>query len=115
MTLFGVSTFQRVRGDQGSVFPTPVLAHARVGTFGSGGPTSSPSFTCGPRCLHCQGNVTDLCCLGDIRGTQTIPLAVVETTEPPDLPLSPLWESSYTCVQREQFGVDSSANPQCQE
>lgn len=55
-----------------------------------------------PQSFHSQGNVTDLCCPGDMRGTQTIPLAVVETTELLNLPLS---ESSCTCVQWEQFGV----------
>lgn len=77
--------------DQGSLFPTPVLAQAGMGTLSSGGPKLYPWS----RCFHSQGDVTDLCCLGDTRGTQTMPPAVVETTEPPDLPL---WECSCTCV-----------------
>lgn len=116
MTFFGVSCFQRVRGDQGSPFPTPVLAHAGMGTLGSGDPTSSPKLYPWSQMLPLSGECHWFVPLmGDMRGTQTIPLAVVEITEPPDLPLSPLWESSCTCVQWEQFGVNSSANPQCSE
>lgn len=108
MTFFGVSSFQRVKVKQGSLFPTLVLARFGMGMLNSGGPTSSPNLYCGPRCFPSQGNVTDLCSLGDMRGTQTTP-------EPPNLSLSPLWEPSCTCVQWEQFGVNSSANPQCSE
>lgn len=37
-------------GDQGSLFPTPVLARAGMGTLGSGGPTSFPKLPLSGEC-----------------------------------------------------------------
>lgn len=115
MTFFGVSHFLRVRVEQGSLFPTPLLAHMGLGILSSGGPASSPKLYPWSRMLPLSGECHWFVQPRGQEGDTDHPTGSGgDLRAPKPVPLPSLGILMHLCAVGAVWG-NSSANPQCSE